>query len=680
MQKRTFVSAMLGLVLLLSLIFAATRFTLAQDDPEFTYAGETDAPEFPEGLDWINVSDPLTIDDLEGKIVLLDFWTYGCINCMHIIPDMLQLEEEFGDQLVIIGVHSAKFENEGQTDNIREIVQRYGVIHPVVNDVDFGIWRTYGVRAWPTMVLIDPLGKIVGGRAGEGIYEVFQPILEIMVDEFGAAGLLDNEPLPQLAPEIEEASPTALSYPGKVLADSATNRLIITDTAHHRLIVATLDDFSNAQIIGSGQPGFTDGAFEEAAFYNPQGLAIDGDTLYLADTGNHAIRQIDLATRTVSTLVGIGQQATSYPPAGGTAPNVLLSSPWDLTLHDGVLYIAMAGPHQLWRVDLETGETVAHAGSGLEDIIDGPLAAAQLAQPSGIDTDGTLLYFADSEVSAIRTASIDPDGDVETIVGTGLFDFGDVDGVGFEVRLQHALGVTVGPDGLLYIADTYNNKIKVINPATRESTTFAGDGTPGLVDGSLEDARFYEPGGIDYANGKLYVADTNNHAIRIIDLETRTVSTVQLADEIALIPTSDTGDTDFVDYGVPLVELEAQTVAAGKGALVFDITMPEGYKLNDQAPFTVINSDDEIVSLTTDFQDYREVEPALPLQLPVTFIEGSTVFSTDLTIYWCEGSNQTLCFVEQVTIQVEVVVSSEAETTDLILPYELVPPNAVSDF
>ena len=676
-------SVLVSSILLLAVVLSANlpNRLLAQDDSEFTYAGEIDAPEFPDSLSWINVSEGLTMDELEGKIVILDFWTYGCINCIHVIPDLRRLEEEYGHQLVVIGVHSAKFENEGQTENIRQIVQRYGVEHPVVNDSDFLIWRTYGVQAWPTLVLIDPLGKVVGGHAGEGIYPIFQPILEVMVEEYGAAGLLDDTPNEKFAPEIIESAPTPLSYPGKVLAAPDIDQLFISDTAHHRLIVSRMEDFSQFEIIGNGERGFVDGSYTEAAFNDPQGLALNDNILYVADVGNHAIRAIDLETKTVSTLVGTGNQARTYPPAAGFAPNVDLSSPWDLTIHDNVLYIAMAGPHQLWRVNLESGATVPHAGSGRENIIDGSLGEAQLAQPSGIENDGSLLYFADSEVSAIRSASIDLEGEVSTIVGTGLFDFGDSDGVGDDVLLQHPLGVTLGADGLLYITDTYNNKIKMINPETRESITFAGDGTAGYRDGVLSEAQFYEPGGIDYADGKLYIADTNNHAIRIIDLDTELVSTVDFVNTIDLLPApTDDDENTFIDAGDEVVVLDAQTVAAGKGALVFDITMPEGYKLNELAPFTVISASSDTVTITENFQDYREVLPALPLQLPVIFNEGDTVFRTDLTIYWCEAINETLCFVEQVSIEIPVTVSVDATGAELVLPYALVPPNAGSDF
>ena len=679
-MRKTLFSLVLALLVVGASGLFIYQFSQAQDNGNFTWAGTTPMPDFPANVEWINVEEPLTPEDLQGKIVMLDFWTYGCINCIHVIPDLHRLEEEFSDDLIVIGVHSAKFENEGNTDNIQQIVRRYDVTHPVINDNNFEIWRTYGVQAWPTMVLIDPLGNIVGGQAGEGVYEIFQPVLETMVEEYSAAGLLSGEPVAGLLPEID--AETALSYPGKVLADEAGNRLFVADSDHNRIVVMDLDNPANVTIIGSGERGFDNGTYAAATFSDPQGMAIDGDTLYVADTSNHAIRRIDLANQQVFTLVGTGEQASTYPPVSGLAPDVELSSPWDLTLYDNILYIAMAGPHQLWRVELESGLTIAHAGSGRENIIDAPLAEAQLAQPSGIATDGELLYFADAEVSAIRTATIALDGTVQTIVGTGLFDFGDVDGVGDDVLLQHALGVTVAPDGYLYIADTYNNKIKRIDPATRESVTFAGVGIPGLADGALNQAQFYEPGGIDYANGKLYIADTNNHAIRVIDLETETVSTIALNESI-LLPEgdSDTDGTETSDIpGQPVVRLDAITLAPGASDILIDIEVPDGYKLNGLAPFTVSNQSDDVVSFPDESINFRQIEPELPLSLSVNLFEGETLFVSNVTVYWCEAINEELCFIERIRFEVPVTVSAEAEAGEIMLPYTLVPPDFSSDF
>ncbi|HVG18094.1 MAG TPA: thioredoxin-like domain-containing protein, partial [Blastocatellia bacterium] len=424
------------------------------------YEGKVNAPDFPEAIEWLNTDRPLSLRQLRGKVVVLDFWTYCCINCMHVIPDLKKLERKYANELVVIGVHSAKFAGERETDNIRQAILRYEIEHPVVNDKDMAVWQQFAVHAWPTLVVIDPAGKVVGHASGEGIYEPFDKLIGKMVEAFGAKGQLDRRPL-KLKLERHRAPASMLAFPGKVLADEKSKQLFIADSNHNRIVVVSLEDSSVKEVVGSGEARLADGGFEEASFNHPQGMAFDGRVLYVADTENHALRAVDFEGRAVATIAGTGEQARRLTTVGGQGRQTPLNSPWDLVLHDGLLYIAMAGPHQLWRMDPKTGGVAPYAGSGREDIIDGPLAEAALAQPSGITTDGRALYFADSEVSAIRSAALDPNGRVETVVGEGLFDFGDRDGRGSQVRLQHPLGV-VYHEGALYVADTYNNKIKRI--------------------------------------------------------------------------------------------------------------------------------------------------------------------------------------------------------------------------
>ncbi len=441
-----------------------------------SFAGTVRAPEFPP-LEWLNTDRPLSLADLKGKVVLLDFWTYGCINCMHIIPDLKRLEEKYGDALVVIGVHSAKFRNEGETDNLRQIILRYELEHPVANDRDFLVWRAYGVRAWPTLVLIDPEGRVVGKHAGEQVFEPFDRAIGGLIREFEADGAIDRRPL-GLALEQSGLPETALSYPGKLLVDAGERRLFIADSNHHRIVVANLDTLRVEQVIGGPEPGFVDGEPAHARFRHPQGMALgpDGRRLYVADTENHAIRLIDLGMESVTTVVGTGRQSREYPGRGGRAPTVDLNSPWDLELIWPFLYVAMAGSHQLWLLSLESGMIEPWVGSGREGIDDGPAQEASLAQPSGLATDGEWLYFTDPEASAIRAASLH-DGSVRTLVGTGLFDFGDQDGRGPDARLQHALGIAYRPaDGLLYVADTYNDKLKTVDPAGAQVRTLLGEG------------------------------------------------------------------------------------------------------------------------------------------------------------------------------------------------------------
>jgi len=488
------------------------------------------APEFPKGAAWLNTDKPLSLKALRGKVVLLDFWTYGCINCLHILPDLKKLERKYAKELVVIGVHSAKFAGEGETANLRNAVMRYHIEHPVLNDRDMAVWNAYGVQAWPTLVVIDPAGRVVGAASGEGNYDLLDNVIGKVAGEFKKTGKLDATPA-RFALEADKTALTPLRYPGKVLADASSGRLFVADSNHNRIVIADLKSGEVQAVAGTGAAGQRDGAFDEATFRDPQGMALrrgaDGAlTLYVADTDNHLIRALDLKTGTVSTVAGTGAQAGWMERGGGVGTGAALSSPWDLLLAGpDTLYIAMAGPHQIWAMDLKTKRVSPYAGSGREAKTDGPRASAAFAQPSGLASDGRRLFVADSEISAIRAVDLPGAGDaVRTLAGGDLFDFGDKDGKGASVRLQHPLGVAYA-DGVVYVADTYNHKIKTLDPATGETKTFLGGGR-GDQDGDRP--QFYEPGGLSQAAGKLYVADTNNHAVRVVDLASGAVSTLTL--------------------------------------------------------------------------------------------------------------------------------------------------------
>ncbi len=632
-----------------------------------SYAGRVPAPEFPTGLDWLNTGRPLSMADLRGKVVLLDFWTYGCINCIHIIPDLKQLEEDFAEELVVIGVHSAKFENEGETENIRRIILRYELEHPVINDRDFQVWSEYGAQAWPTLVLIDPDGNVLGYHSGEGIYAPFKEVIDGMVKEFDALGKIDRTPL-DFTLEQESQLDSPLLFPGKVLADAENDRLIIADSNHNRLVITDLDGMV-LDVIGDGNARLKDGSYEEASFFRPQGMTLaDDNTLYVADTENHAIRRVNLVERTVTTVAGTGRQVYMQNPFGG-ALETPLNSPWDVLYHDGEVYIAMAGQHQLWVYDPTAEVVVLHAGSGREQLTDGPLLQGGLNQPSGLGTDGVVLYFADSEASAIRIANFEPTGEMITIVGTGLFDFGDVDGIGDDVRLQHPLGV-VYQDGLLYVADTYNSKIKRINPETRESKSFLGGDEAGWQDGA--EALFDEPGGLSISGDKLYIADTNNHVIRVADIETGEVMTLVLVDLEGLL----TRRPSNSDYNGKTITLEPQTIGVGDGTIQLDVTLPDDYKVNDLAPFSMEWTVDEdgLVQFSTEEANLTIVEPEFPLSFPATFNEGQAELTADLVIYYCETEAESLCFIERVRITIPIMVAAGGEGT-LTVPYVIELPS-----
>lgn len=635
---------------------------------ELTFEGGDAAPEFPAGYDWFNVSRPLSMSgDLRGKIVLLDFWTQGCINCIHIIPDLHRLEEEYPDEVVVVAVHWAKFPSERTSEAVREASIRYGRQHPVVNDSADLLARAYGVRAWPTVVAIDPLGRVLGPIAGEGVYERLQPAIDIMAAEYGQNGLIDPTPLGELL-EIEPALPTVLSFPGKVLADEAGGRLFIADTGRHRILVATLDG-ELIEVIGTGGEGLADGGFEEATFKRPQGMALspDGDTLYIADRENHVIRAAYLDDRNVTTIAGTGAPVTRFAP--GPAAQTAIASPWDLHLEDDLLYIAGAGRHQLWLMNLTSGAVDVFAGTGAEGLDDGNRLAATLSQPSGLAAGHGLLYFTDPEASAVRQVSFGLDGQLDTLVGKHLFVWGDEVGSFEDTLLQHAIGIEFVPGaqgaGLLYVADTYNHRIKVLDLDTKTSSLLVGDGTPGLQDGVGTGARLAEPSGLSATSDTLYVADTNNHRIRMLDLATGELSTLALSNlEIATVTMAGVIDDDVV--------LLPQQVAPGPVEIVLDLQVPEGYKFNVDGLFEFEWSAEGDVLRPQGTARYEARGPDMPVRLSGTVsAEGGTaVLSATAVVFYCPAVDETFCLIRDVNFTAPIEVDPAGAST-IVLPHQL---------
>ena len=579
------------------------------------------APEFPAGLTWLNSDKPLSIKGLRGKVVLLDFWTYGCINCLHIIPDLKKLEAKYPNELVVIGVHSAKFATESDAGNLRQAVMRYGLEHPVVSDKDMRIWNEYAVRAWPTQVLIDPEGRVIGSVAGEGNYDVLDENIAKTIQAFG--NRVDRTPL-KMALERSKVAPTPLYFPGKVAAQNG--RVVVADSSHNRLVVSDKNGEVKA-IIGSGEAGLKDGDFKTAQFFNPQGIAIDGDILYIADTNNHALRRIDLKAKTVTTIAGTGKQAP-YRASGGMGTNAALSSPWDVLKMGDTIYIAMAGPHQIWRMDLASKKVDVFAGSGAEARVDGPLKNAAFAQPSGLASDGKSLFVADSEISAIRAIDF-ASGQVTTLAGGDLFDFGDKDGRGDAVRLQHPLGVDFH-DGALYLTDTYNSKIKRLNPQTGEVVTvFGGQG------------QLDEPGGLAFDNGTLYVADTNDSAIKTVDLTAKSATPLKFvglsAPRLGALPEQ--------------IAVKAGTQILAPGAtvnLIFTPQIPKGYHLNYEAPMKIELSTTG-AGVTSSVAKLRGKDVKLTTMVPLKVAaSGTGTIEVNAVIAYCNDGDGAVCKIDSV--------------------------------
>jgi sugar lactone lactonase YvrE len=617
-----------------------------------SFAGTVAAPEFPEGVDWINTEQALTLDDLAGMVVILDFWTFGCVNCINLIPDLQRLEAEYPEELIVIGVHSAKFTNEGNTENIRNIVQRYGLEHPVINDKDFAVWNSWGAQAWPTTALIDPTGQAVGIRAGEGVYDAVEPVIAGLVAEFDASGELDRTPIP-LTLETDNAPNRPLSYPGKILA--VDGRLWVADTGHNRILEVDRTTGDVLAAYGSGTAGDSDGATAEATFNAPQGLSLADAVLYVADTNNHLIRAIDLETGQVSTVAGTGVQG--WPPATGPADSVPLSTPWDIVFSEGLLYIANAGTHQIWVLDTSTGVLGPLIGSAIEGTANGAFENAELAQPSGLALDeDNRLFFADSESSSIRVGDLIA-GATSLVVGgdANLFEFGDVDGIGNEARLQHPLGVAVS-GSTLYIADTYNSKIKRADTAQNSIASWLG-GDSGWEDGT--DPRFDEPGGVSLDGDVLYVADTNNHAIRMIDINTSQTTTLVLKGVEGFDPPG--------EYNGEVIHVPAQTVNAGQASLVLEYQLPDDYKVNDEAPSSVaVVGNSSVVALASDAAgDITGTK--IPATVPIVLTEGSGTAQFDVVLIYCRVDATSLCLIDQVRYEVPLIVGSEGASSQLVL-------------
>ncbi|MBL1096157.1 NHL domain-containing thioredoxin family protein [Streptomyces coffeae] len=472
------------------------------------------APELTGKGGWLNTGgNDLTLADLRGRIVILDFWTFCCVNCLHVLDELRELEEKHRDTVVIVGVHSPKFVHEADHQAVVDAAERYGVHHPVLDDPELATWKQYAVRAWPTLVVIDPEGYVVAQHAGEGHAHAIETLVGELEAEHSAKGTLRRGDGPYVPPE---PVPTELRFPGKAVSLPG-GTFLVSDTTRHQLVELAADGETVVRRIGDGTRGLADGAPERARFSEPQGLApLPDGSVAVADTVNHALRRFDPATGETTTLAGTGRQWWQGSPAEGPAREVDLSSPWDLAWFAGRLWIAMAGVHQLWTYDPEAGTVRAAAGTTNEGLVDGPAEEAWFAQPSGLAAAGDRLWIADSETSAVRWVERDGDGfAVRTAVGTGLFDFGHRDGDAGQALLQHPLGVTALPDGSVAIADTYNHALRRYDPATGEVTTLATD--------------LREPSGAVLADRDIVVVESARHRLTRLRLPEEAVRVEALA-------------------------------------------------------------------------------------------------------------------------------------------------------
>ncbi|XP_041939557.1 NHL repeat-containing protein 2 [Alosa sapidissima] len=662
-------------------------------------------PDFEPGLEWLNTEGPLSLaKELAGKVVVLDFFTYCCINCMHILPDLHKLEQKHSvkDGLVVVGVHSAKFPNERVLAAVRAAVLRYDISHPVVNDGEARLWHELEVACWPSLVLLGPRGNLLFSLVGEGHGPRLELFARAALKHYGAQGLIKDHAV-GIRLYRDSLPTTVLSFPGKVAVDETSKRLVIADTGHHRVLVVA----STGQVlcqVGGPVSGWKDGGLSEALFSSPQGVAIRGDMVYVADTENHLIRKIDLSEGKVTTLAGTGVQGTDKE-GGAMGPQQPISSPWDVALgtagghQDGVLWIAMAGTHQIWALFLEDGKLpkgsdskkgtcIRFAGSGNEENRNNSYPhKASFAQPSGLAPAPAepwgCLFIADSESSTVRSLAL-KDGAVKLVVGgerdpMNLFAFGDADGKGVDAKLQHPLGVAWNAGAnLLYVADSYNHKIKVLDPKSKQCRTLAGTGESSDTLGpGFAESTFNEPGGLCVGDGGklLYVADTNNHQIKVLDLQTQTVSVLPiLSGDVPDAASSSTTTTAVapprktpkLPKSAPVQEMHPLAVAPGQTiSMELSLALPEGTKLTEEAPsFWSLSAEGndwllQSQAVTGDISDLSRplsVRVDVPVAVPTTSGPDPTLTLT-AWVYCClsEGG---ACMMKPVAFRVPLRLDS----------------------
>jgi thiol-disulfide isomerase/thioredoxin len=459
------------------------------------------APAIPPALEWINTDEPPSLETLRGRVVLMNFWTFDCVNCINQLTDLRYFENKYHDGLSVIGVHAPKYDYQRQPASVLKAVNRHHVRHAVASDPGYLLWQAYGVQSWPTLAVIDAQGQLAALLPGEGRRQEADALIGQLLDEAASK----DQRVYESGTHTSRGEPQMpLSFPTKLLATDT--HLWIADTAHNRLLECDHEGRVQRQF-GSGNPGYWDGRNQDSGFTDPQGMTIVKDALYVADTGNHAVRRIRLLNGEVETVVGTGVLGYDLPNENSEPTKVAMSAPTDVAGTGDKVYIAVSGQQQLWQLDLNRNKLSVFAGSGQLGVADGDGVAATFAQPSSLSVIGQQLVVADAAGSAIRLVRL-LDGRVSTLAGAGLYDFGDVGGKREVARLQHPLAACADPRGLVFVADSYNGKIKALNLRTGELRTL-----------NLP-YRFHEPAGLSLAAGALWIANTNAHEIVRVDLGT----------------------------------------------------------------------------------------------------------------------------------------------------------------
>jgi thiol-disulfide isomerase/thioredoxin len=551
------------------------------------------APDFTGASAWLNTDRPLSIRELRGQLVLLDFWTYCCINCMHVLPVLRDLEERHRDDpLVVIGVHSAKFDAEKDAQHVLAAMRRYGVAHPVAVDSEMRIWSAYAIRSWPTLVVIRPDGTLASVAPGEPDPAILEAFVRQQLEEARAKGTLAQAPL-----HAERAAPDPsrpLHYPGKVA--SGGERIFVADSGHHRVLV--LDGNGAVRdVIGSGLRGFREGSFGDCAFDDPQGIAVQDGALFIADARAHVIARADLRERKLARIAGTAEPGRAPILERTRALETALRSPWDVAVRGNELYVALAGSHQVALIREGFIEPVI--GNGREAQIDGQGVDAAMAQPSGLSLQGDVLYVADSESSGVRAIDLRTRKAYSLCGGPGLFDFGDRLGPIEPGMLQHPLAVAATRSSGLLVADTYNDKIKRFSP-------------DGLRLESFHEGGLEQPAGLCVLpDGQVLVADTNHHRLVLVSADGAQARDLPVAGApepqrgVALAAQAPAPASGAGWFTAILAAPAGVGLAPGAGKILFEVSAPGGFELSRGAPWSAaleVSRRSDLLDVTPEFQ------------------------------------------------------------------------------
>jgi len=471
------------------------------------------APELPGSIEWFNVDRPVRLADLHGMLVLLDFSLGDTACSRHSQHELNRLAGRFSDELVILCAHLPELPAAMRRSHVRSLISRQDVRFPVLHDPERVCRALFGIHDQPVRILIDRDGCIVGTSHGIGKQSHLERVIAHQISLCGGWARRG----PPFKVRLEPATRGTLHFPTRLIV--AHDRLYIADSGNNRILMTTKQG-GILREYGGVAAGFVDGPAGSAAFDNPQGLCRVDEYVYVADTGNHAIRRINLRTDEVETLAGTGSDAGQDLSKLSMPRDCVLNTPCDVLFRRGQLFIAMTGLHQVWRLSMIDNVLSIFAGSGAAGSADGPSHLASFTQPVSLAWCDGRFYCVDAGSGTVRC--IDPVSGYVTTLQVGA-DRAGTGAAGME-QLQHPLDITSDERRKrLWIADTWNNTIRSVDIRVRPATR------------GVSGRRLDEPAGLAFDNNTLYIANTNAHEVLRVDTDSGRAEALNVTEEYSAI-------------------------------------------------------------------------------------------------------------------------------------------------